>query len=417
MKELLITLLEESFYTIEQARIIPRDIQFPQSEQMIKVAVGMRRSGKTYALFQRISELLKLGIKKEQILFVDFEDDRLLPMNAKQMGALLDEFFSIYPENHQRKCYFFLDEVQNVEDWHQVVRRYHLRKNIELTITGSSSKLLSQEIHTSLRGRSLSVEVLPYSFNEYRVAGQLTVPKPPFGRQAYDIANKQMVDFFTKGGFPAVQQMQAHEWRETLQGYVDTLILRDIIERHNVTNITLLKYLTKTLLINAAAPFSVNKFFNNVKSQGYKISRETLHHYMAYLEDAFLIFSVPVYSESVRAQHTKPNKIYCIDNGLIYAFSLNIKELYHKFLENQIYLDLRRQGKQIYYYNTQEGYEIDFVTVDKNGERELIQVTWDMSNAKTADREQRALDIAEKELDIKGRIITSREYAVSGLDA
>jgi predicted AAA+ superfamily ATPase len=380
------------------------------------MAIGMRRSGKTYTLYQRINQLLDQGIKKEQILFVDFEDDRLLPMTAKEMGQLLDEFYSIYPENHQKKCYFFLDEVQNIEDWHQVVRRYFKSKDVELTITGSSAKLLSKEINTSLRGRSLSVEVMPYSFSEFRIANNISTPEPPFGRQAYDVANKQLIDFFTKGGFPAVQYMQAHDWRETLQSYVDTVILKDIIERHNVTNIILLKYLTKTLIINAAALFSVNKFYNDIKSQGHKASRETLYNYIDYLEDAFLIFNVRVYSESVRAQHTVPNKIYAIDNGLINAFSLKIKDLYHKFLENQVYLDLRRQGKDIFYYNTKDGYEVDFVTVAKNGEREIIQVTWDMTDPITAEREQRALNLAEKELGIKGRIITSREYAIGGVD-
>jgi predicted AAA+ superfamily ATPase len=417
MRELLVTLLNESFYAIEQAReCVPRTVRFPQTDQMIKVAIGMRRSGKTYTLYQRINQLLDQGIKKEQILFVDFEDDRLLPMTAKEMGQLLDEFYSIYPENHQKKCYFFLDEVQNIEDWHQVVRRYFKSKDVELTITGSSAKLLSKEINTSLRGRSLSVEVMPYSFSEFRIANNISTPEPPFGRQAYDVANKQLIDFFTKGGFPAVQYMQAHDWRETLQSYVDTVILKDIIERHNVTNIILLKYLTKTLIINAAALFSVNKFYNDIKSQGHKASRETLYNYIDYLEDAFLIFNVRVYSESVRAQHTVPNKIYAIDNGLINAFSLKIKDLYHKFLENQVYLDLRRQGKDIFYYNTKDGYEVDFVTVAKNGEREIIQVTWDMTDPITAEREQRALNLAEKELGIKGRIITSREYAIGGVD-
>ncbi len=416
MKELLATLLEESFYAIEQARnCVPRTVRFPQSDQMIKVAIGMRRSGKTYTLYQKINQLLDQGIKKEQILFIDFEDDRLLPMNAKEMGQLLDEFYSIYPENHQKKCYLFLDEVQNIENWHQVVRRYFKSKDVELTITGSSAKLLSKEINTSLRGRSLSVEIMPYNFNEFRLAHNLPSPKHPFSRQTYDNANKQMIDFFNKGGFPAVQHMQPHDWRETLQGYVDSVILKDIIERHNVYNITLLKYLTKTLLINTAAPFSVNKFYNDIKSQGFKIGRETIYNYLDYIEDAFLIFNVPLYSESLRAQHTVPNKIYAVDNGLINAFSLKIKDIYHKFLENQVYLDLRYQGKDIFYYKTKDGYEIDFVTVDKSGERELIQVTWDMSDSKTAEREQRALEQAEQELGIKGRIITGREYAVRGL--
>lgn len=416
MRELLITLLEESFFEIEQAKkSIPRMIRFPQSDQMIKVAIGMRRSGKTYTLYQKINQLLDKGINREQILFVDFEDDRLLPMTAKEMGQLLDEFYSIYPENHQKKCYLFLDEVQNVADWHQVIRRYYKSKNVELTITGSSAKLLSKEINTSLRGRSLSVEVMPYSFIEYQLAHQITTVKPPFSRQSYDMALKNLVHFFSKGGFPAVQHMETHDWRDTLQNYVNTVILKDIIERHKISNIAVLRYLTKTLLVNVAAPFSVNKFYNDIKSQGYKISRETIINYIDYLEDSFMIFKIQTYSESIRAQHTTPYKIYVIDNGLIHAFSLKINELNNKFLENQVYLDLRREGKDIYFYTTKEDYEIDFVTVDKQGNREILQVSWDMSDPNTQERELRALRQAEKELGIKGRIITARDYAVQGI--
>lgn len=413
MKKLLSTLRHEAFDEIEQARkSVPRSVRFPQTDQVIKVAIGMRRSGKTYTLYQQIHQLLDQGTEKERILFLDFEDDRLLPMTTTKMGELIDAFYSIYPENHQRKCYLFLDNVQVVENWHQVVRRIFKSKPIELTITGSSAKLLSTEINTSLRGRSLSAEVMPYSFAEYRLAHNLQKPKEPFSQQTDDIARKQMKDFFEKGGFPAVQHMLTHDWRETLQGYVDTVILKDIIERHGISNTALLKYLTKTLIINAAMPFSVNKFFNDIKSQGYKVSRETISTYIAYLEDAFLILRTPLYSESIRAQQTHLQKIYVVDNGLINAYSLSAKELYHKYLENQVYLDLRRQGKTIYYYNTKEGDEVDFVTVDKKGERELIQVTWDMSDPETAYREQRVLEHAETELGIKGRIITSREYAV-----
>lgn len=416
MRELLVTLLKESIFGIKQARKgVLRSIRFPQADNMIKVAIGMRRSGKTYSLFQQINQLLDQGIHQEQILFIDFEDDRLLPMNMKEMGLLLDEFFSLYPQNHHRKCYFFLDEVQNIPDWHQVVRRFYKSKDIDITITGSSAKLLSKEINTSLRGRSLSVEVLPFSFDEFRLSHQLPRVHAPFGRQDYDVAIKQMRDFFDKGGFPAIQHMDSIDWRDTLQGYIDTVILKDIIQRHNIQNIALIKYLAKTLLINSSAPFSVNKFYNDIKSQGYKVSRETIYHYLDYLEDAFLIFNVPLYSESTKAQHTTSNKIYAIDSGLINALSLKAKDLYHKFLENQVYLDLRRQGKNIFYYKTQDGYEIDFVTIDKKGERELIQVTWDMSDPKVYQREQRALDQAEKELGIKGRIILGKDYATQGL--
>lgn len=416
MKELLTTILDEAFDEIEQARdCVPRTVRFPESDQLIKVAIGMRRSGKTYTLYQKIHQLLDRGIEKERILFIDFEDDRLLPLTTKKMGEIIDGFYSLYPENHERKCYLFLDEVQNVENWHQVVRRIFKTKQVELTITGSSAKLLSTEINTSLRGRSLPAEIMPYSLEEYRLAHNLPEPKKPFSRKTYDVANQQMIQFFEKGGFPAVQHMNLHDWRETLQSYVDTVILKDIIERHAISNTALLRYFTKTLLINAASPFSINKFFNDIKSQGYKVSRETLHNYITYLEDAFLVFRVPLYSESARLQQTHPHKIYVVDNGLINAYSLKIKDLYHKFLENQVYLDLRRQGKEIFYYNTKEGYEIDFVAIDKKGRRELIQVTWEMSDPKTADREKRALESAENEFNIKGRIVTGKDYAVGFL--
>lgn len=416
MRDLLLTLREEAFAEIEEARnSVPRVIRLPQSDQVIKVAIGMRRTGKTYTLFQRIQQLLDKGIEKERILFIDFEDDRLVPLTMSKMAALIDEFYSIFPDNYQKKCYIFLDEVQNVEEWHRVVRRIFKSKSVELTITGSSSKLLSTEINSSLRGRSLATEVFPFSFKEYRIAHNLAEPQAPFGRQAYDIAIKQLQDFFSMGGFPAVQHMQFHDWRETLQGYVDTVILKDIVERYGIKNITIIKYLAKTLITNVAAPFSVNKFFNDIKSQGAKVSRDTIHTYIDYLADAYLVFTVPYYTESVRVQQTQPSKIYAIDNGLVSALSLKVNDLYGKLLENQVYLDLRRQGKKVFYYKTEKGYEIDFVTKDKNNQYELIQVVWNMNDPKTAEREQRALTSAESELGLKGRIITSKDYAVTQL--
>jgi uncharacterized protein len=411
MNNLLETILEEAFAVVARARnSIHRQFEFPKTEKMIKVAIGMRRSGKTYFLYQTINELLDRGILKEQILLINFEDDRLLPMNAKEMGQLIDAFYSLYPENHNRKCYLFLDEVQNVENWHLVVRRYFDSKNVQLYLTGSSAKLLSKEINTSLRGRSLTLEVLPYSFQEYLTAHHITPKKRPFGQASFDVMRQQLLSYFSTGGFPAVQLMSKNEWRETLQGYIDTVILKDIIERHNVTNISLLKYLIITLLKNAAAVFSVNKFYNDVKSQGYRISKDTVHNYLEYIQDAFLIFSIPFYSESERIKQNRPRKIYAIDNGLINAASISFSNNYGKLLENLVYLDLRRQNKTIYFYNTSDSHEIDFVTIDQEGKRELIQVTWDMSDTKTIEREQRALIQAEKELGIKGKIVTMKKY-------
>ena len=166
--DILETLLEEAFDTAQKADSwVRRECTFPEAKNIIKVAIGMRRSGKTTFLYQTINQLLESGIEKSQILMINFEDDRLLPMNAKKMGAFLDAFYTLYPENHDRDCYFFLDEVQNIPDWHLVVRRFFDSKNVQIYLTGSSAKLLSKEINTTLRGRSLATEIFPYSFGEY----------------------------------------------------------------------------------------------------------------------------------------------------------------------------------------------------------------------------------------------------------
>lgn len=411
MTQLIEDLLEEAFDIITHLQHPTiRQLSFPQAENMIKVAIGMRRSGKSYFLYQTIRELLAQGIVPKNILIINFEDDRLLPMTAKEMGELIDSFYTLYPENHHQRCYVFLDEVQNILGWEVVVRRYFESKNIQLYITGSSAKLLSKEIATSLRGRSLSIEVLPYSFKEYLAAHSIENFSGPVGKKFFDTMRQHLLNYFTIGGFPAVQLMVKSDWRDTLQSYIDTVILRDIVERHNVTNVVLLKYLTFTLLKNAATVFSSNKFFNDVKSQGYKVAKETIYTYMGYLEDAFLIFTVPFYTESEREIQNKPKKIYAIDSGLVQMSSLGINALYGKFFENLIYLDLRRQGKTIYFYTTRDGFEVDFVTVDKDGARELIQVAWEVDDPKTMQREQRALDQAKQELGLEGRIITLRDY-------
>ncbi len=411
MKELLETLQREGLDTVASSiNNVPRDFQFPTAENIIKVAIGIRRAGKTYFLYQTIHALMMQGIESTQILLINFEDDRLLPMTAKQMGKLLDTFYTMYPQNHNRTCYLFLDEVQNIPDWHQVVRRYFDSKNVRLYLTGSSAKLLSSEIATSLRGRSLAIEVWPYDFNEYLIAHKIEKPPTPLGQKGQDIMQAHLLSYFKIGGFPAAQNLPQNEWREMLQGYVDAVILRDIVERHGVTNITLLKYLTNTLIKNAARTFSVNKFYNDTHSQGYKVGKDTIHLYMSYIEDAFLAFSVPIYSESERAKSNIPKKIYIVDNGLVNATSLDTNSIINKLFENQIYLDLRRQGKKIYYYTTQNGYEIDFVTIDKKGKKEIIQVCWSMDDPKTAEREERALKQAKQELGFSGRIITLTEY-------
>lgn len=411
MSAILSTLLEEFKEKLEKAKTsTPRLASFPEARNLIKVATGMRRAGKTYFMLQKILELLNAGVPLESILYLNFEDDRLLPMNYQAMGKLLDEFYTLYPENHTRECYLFLDEVQNIPDWAIVVRRFFDSKNVQIYLTGSSAKLLSTEIATSLRGRSLATEILPFSFTEFLKAHNVTLPKQPWGKKSLDEMRKQLLLYFQIGGFPAVQFLSPPEQQETLQGYVDTVIFRDIVERHKITNISLLRYTVNTLLKNSGAPFSINKFHNNISSQGHKISKDTLYNYLSYAEDAYLIFAVPHFAQSVRIMQTMPKKVYAIDSGLLLANTFNLTDNYGKLLENLIYLDLRREGKDVFYYKTKSGFEIDFVATSRAAKPEIIQAVWDASDAVTLEREERALREAEAELGIKGRIIDFVSY-------
>ncbi|HUD00783.1 MAG TPA: ATP-binding protein [Rhabdochlamydiaceae bacterium] len=411
MENILQTLQEEFHETLEVTKnSTPRDYKFPEARNIIKVAIGMRRSGKTYFLYQTIRKLVSEGLPLNRVLYINFEDDRILPIDHKAMGKMVDFWYTLHPDNHNHCCYLFFDEVQNVENWALVLRRFIDTKNVQIYVTGSSAKLLSKEIATSLRGRSLAIEISPYNYTEYLAAHHLDLPSKPLGKKIADHQRGHLLDYFQIGGFPGIQSMPANEQLETLQNYVGTVIFRDIVERYQISNVALLKYFTNCLLKNVSSPFSINKIYKDIKSQGHKAGKDTLHSYLAYLEDAFLIFTVPIFTESLRRKQTNPQKVYAIDNGLITANTFNLSANLGKLLENQVYLDLRRQGKKIFYYLTSEGYEIDFITQNSQGKYELIQVVWEADDAQTLEREERALRQAEKELGFPGKLVDGTTY-------
>jgi len=417
MKNLLPILLsefKERFNTL--SHFISRNYAFPELEQKIKVAIGMRRVGKTYLLFQTIQKLIQeKNIPWERFLYLNFEDDRLLPCSQQMLRELLEEFYSLTPENHNHTCYFVLDEIQNVENWALVIRRFFDTKKVQIYLTGSSAKLLSKEIATSLRGRSFAIEVWPYSFSEYLTANQIEHPPEWFGKKEQDVFLQHFQNYLEQGGFPETTGVATAERRRILQDYTELVIMRDIVERYNITNIALIKYLISTLIKNVGGPFSVNKFANDIKSQGFTGAKNTIYDYLSHIEDAYLVFLVPLFSESIRKVTTNPRKIYAIDTGLVKAYSFSLNENFDHLFENLIYLDLRRQGCKIYYYLTRERYEIDFLVEDKLGARKLYQVLWDASNKETLARETRALDAAMQELKIPGQIITPETYIRMGL--
>lgn len=393
-----------------------RDTQFPDAPNKIKVAIGIRRAGKTYFVYQTILSLLKSGIDRSRILFINFEDDRLLPIDQKKMAKLIEAFYSLYPENHERKCYLFLDEVQNVEDWSTVVRRLYDSKNVELYLTGSSAKLLSTEIATNLRGRSLAVEIWPYSFNEYMRAKDIEINRGLFDKKTQDKLTKIFESYLSEGGFPEIISFNPDVQQQILQEYLDVVIYRDIIERHQVRNPTLIKYMILSMIRNVAKPFAINKFYNDLRSQGYSVTKDNLYDYLKYIEDAYLAFSVPLFDKSIRKIHTNPKKLYAIDSGLVRALTLDYENDIGRLFENIIFLELKRLGCKISYYLTADRYEVDFLVQTRRGHKKFFQVVWNAEDECTLAREQRALQMAMKEQKITGEMLTLASFLEKGIN-
>ncbi len=395
--------------------LIIRDASFPDAPNKIKVAIGMRRAGKTYFVYQTILRLLKAGVELSSILYINFEDDRLLPLEQQKFAALVDAFYSLYPENHDRKCYLFFDEVQNIQNWATVVRRLHDSKNVEIYLTGSSSKMLSTEIATNLRGRSLAVEIWPYSFNEYLRAKKSDINRNLFDKKTQDQLTKIFNVYLTEGGFPEIVSFSPDVQQKTLQEYLNVTIYRDIIDRYTIKNPALIKYMILSIIHSAAKPFTVNKFYNDLRSQGYTATKDVLYDYLDYMEDAYLGFSVPLFNKSIRKIQTNPKKLYAIDTGMIRAVTLDYENDIGRLFENIIFLELKRLDCKISYYLTAERYEVDFLIQTPRGHKKFFQVAWNTDDKKTLEREERALQIAMKEQKINGELITLNSYLENGI--
>ena len=375
-----------------------RDVAVKSHHDMVSVLVGMRRTGKTWLCFQQMHDLMDQGMPQDRILYVNFEDDRMTGLSSDQLQWLTEFYYARNPSNREKECHFFFDEIQNVPGWEKFVRRLLDSENVRITITGSSAKLLSKEIATCLRGRALTTEVFPLDFREYGTFHAVSMPSGgSFGAGARSRILQAMDFYLLGGGFPAVQDMAPEMRHEVLQNYVDVVLLRDVIERHNVTNVPVLRALTRHLLQNPATGFSVTRFYGQLKSEGMACTRDTLHLLLGYLEDAYLAFPVELHARSAQRRRVNPRKVYLADTGLLSAFSLGQTPDRGARLENLVFLALRSRGLQVSYGLTESGHEVDFVYT-QGGRQHLIQACWSMEQPQTREREIRALKAMATEL-------------------
>lgn len=403
--ESLIEKIITDFHERKLMSVVPREAELAEIPGKIDVVIGMRRTGKTCFLYQVIQGLLARGVAKEQILYINFDDERLLPLSVDKLHLIPDTYYRLFPAFKQEKCYFFFEGIQNILYWEKFIRRLLDTENVHIYLTGSSIKLFSKEIAATLHGRTITTEIFPFSFREILANQKIKISHPNAAEKAL-LANR-MRSALQQGGFAEVQMATLEQQTYSLQRYVDVVILRDIIERHAIANVQALRALVRHLLATPATLFSVNKFYNDLKSQGISSSKNVLYEYLDHLNDAYLIYLVPMYTYSERIRRTNPSKSYLIDGGLINAFLHQPTLNWGQLLENFVFMELRRKGLQIQYYRTQDGFEVDFITTTLQGNQTLYQVALNLEDAATRLREVRALETAMKECKLQdGYIIT-----------
>lgn len=407
MREVIERLIDD-FHERALPSLLPREAVLPRVAGKASVVIGMRRSGKTWFCYQQMQQLLADGVEKQRILYVNFEDERLLPFGAQDFQVLLDAYYRKYPAFREGGAHLFLDEVQRIEGWDRFVRRVLDNESLQVVVTGSSSRLLGTEIATALRGRSLTTEIFPFSFREFLRLQGVDPDPPTLGSRTRSRLEKTVGDYLETGGFPEIQTLGADLRRQVLRNYVDVVILRDVIERHGISNVTALRALIRHVMSAPASRFSVNKFYNSLRSQGIPATKNALYEFLAHLVDAYLLFDAPLHARSETVRRVNPRKVYAIDGGLLNAMSLSMTDDRGARLENLVYLHLRRTGSRAEYYLTASGAEVDFVVQPEGrGGRRLIQVCWDLGDAKTRARELAALREAMRELRIRsGTIVT-----------
>lgn len=381
-------------------RLTRRDVRLPRVAGKAHAVIGVRRCGKTSFLWQCLAERQASGAPREALLLLGLEDDRLAGLQVEDLAWLVEEHSRLFPA--LKDCAvvtYFFDEIQLVPGWERFARRLADTEGVELFLSGSSARMLSREVATSMRGRALEVLIHPFSFREYlrHLGAEPATPWPRLARTARAGIEHRLGVYLREGGFPEAVGAGDRDRDSLLRSYVDVVVLRDVIERHAVSNPVALRWLQRHLLANPAGLFSVQKLHNDLRSQGLPVAKDTLHQYLAHLEDAFLVRTVSLHSASERQRMVNPRKAYPVDPGLIPLFDRAGRANLGHALETAIYLELERRGYRTEYVKTADGGEVDFLAASPGAETLLIQVCADLHEAATREREVAALLAAVRE--------------------
>lgn len=434
--------------------ILRRDIvgtlPTPQRYNPVTIITGMRRTGKTFYMFQKMSEIMKSNNSSHAILYFDFSDDRLRPLEHSTGQDVIETFYRLVPEARTQGAYLFLDEIQELDDWQALCRRLAERENVTLVVTGSSSKLSSEEISTEFRGRSLPYELLPLSFAEFcafdseqqrgsggqagtdsrrpqEVCTKADRPQGADSKRAYSTAAATAYEglydrYLIEGGFPGVQRslgVDSARRLRTLQGYVRDVVARDVAERSGREDLALANRIALYALRNTSCELTVTAAVGELRNEGRKIYWEKADRLVSLLEQAFLFHKLYEYTRVLSSGSTAAPKVYANDPSLSYAVARANQQDVGKRFETAIYLELRRRLADsrietvTSYTSAAPGHKkVDFLVGDALSQSpyELYQACADMTAPKTRKREVESLRTAMEETHLdEGYIITLRE--------
>ncbi|MCL2040852.1 MAG: ATP-binding protein [Bacteroidales bacterium] len=394
-KDVLKQIIADNQMEIPNYKIVRRDFTFEEFGNY--VFVGIRRAGKSFLLYQRIQQLLAQGMKWDELLYMNFEDERLSGITAEDLNVLLEVHWEIYG----KKPILFLDEIQNIAGWEKFARRLADTK-YRVYITGSNAKMLSSDIQTTLGGRYITVDVYPYDFKEFLTANNTDFTSNALlSTKGKAEVLRQFNSYFYFGGFPEGAMLQSK--RDYLTSVYQKIFLGDIAARHSIDNTFALKILFKKLAESVKQQTSFTRLSNIISSTGAKVSTNTVINYMDYAKDAWLITPIQNIADKIVDKETNP-KYYFTDNGLLNLFLLDGNT---SLLENLVAVTLlRKYGRNdaVYFYN--KGVEVDFYVPEI---QTAIQVCYSMNDIETSKREVNALLQFAKRLEIKKMLVITRD--------
>ena len=381
----------------------PRQADVPLNLNKIITIVGPRRAGKTYYLFQLMAELEEQDIARSRILYINFEDERLELKGRHDF--IIEAYLELYPELDLSLAYFFFDEIQELDMWEKFVRRMFDTVTKKIFLTGSNAKLLSGEIATSLRGRSLSFEIMPLSFKEFLSFKEIDA-QDTYSTKNSSLIQKAFEEYFLWGGYPELVEIEERFKPQVLQEYFNVMLYRDLLERYTIKDVSILKYLMKRLIASFTKEFSVNKLYNELKSKGISISKDRIYRMVDQIFSIYMMAYVEKYDPSVIKREMSNKKIYLFDNGFAAVTQYSFFEDRGKLLENLVFAHLRAQTDEIYFLKN--GWECDFVAFIAGKQPLIIQVT-EYLNLDNLNREIKGLKMAEKRIPNSKSLLLTAE--------